>query len=262
VAQAAFAVLSLVAKPNDRVAYRFLLGEGSPSWRCGQYRRLREACEQTTLHPFQFMEEVASHARNLAGVSQLVTKHTAIRSRLASLQGLSGAALIDAIFPEGEAWSTGVREAWDAVGHDQLDPRGVLDCLQAQLTHPDAPGGDFARVMSLHKSKGLTSRVVVVTSCVEGMIPVNDPTLPAAEQLAVEREQRRLFYVALTRATETLVVSSCRTVQRALAFNLGMRVASGYGSYAHTISSRFLGELGPHAPRARTGDAWRAAGYT
>ena len=46
-AQVAFALLTLLAKPEDRVALRYWLGFGSPSWRAGEYARLRAHCESS-----------------------------------------------------------------------------------------------------------------------------------------------------------------------------------------------------------------------
>lgn len=260
-AQSAFALLTLAGRPGDRVAYRFLLGAGSPSWHRREYRRLGEACEQTTLDPFQFMEEVAAQQRMLQGTAQLLANHIAIKDRLGALQGLHGGDLIDAIFPSGQPWSEGVREAWETVAEGDEEPKKVLELLRAELTHPEVPEGEFARVMSLHKSKGLTSPIVIVTSCVEGLIPFIDPNIAPAQRAEAEREQRRLFYVALTRPTETLILSSCIGVERALAFSLGMQVTGGRAGHVRAIASRFFGELGPSASAAKAGIAWRAGAY-
>ena len=42
----------------------------------------------------------------------------------------------------------------------------------ASITQPELPTDvDYVRVMSLHKSKGLTADLVIVMGCVEGLIP-------------------------------------------------------------------------------------------
>src|SRR5262249_3969244 len=46
-AQLAFTLLTLVANPQDRVAMRWWLGHGSPTWRTGLYEALRAHCEAT-----------------------------------------------------------------------------------------------------------------------------------------------------------------------------------------------------------------------
>jgi superfamily I DNA/RNA helicase len=69
------------------------------------------------------------------------------------------------------------------------------------VTQPQMPEeGESARIMSLQKSKGLTSRVVIAASCVEGIIPVFASDETPAEQDEILKEQRRLFYVALRKS--------------------------------------------------------------
>jgi DNA helicase-2/ATP-dependent DNA helicase PcrA len=109
--------------------------------------------------------------------------------------------------------------------------------------------------MSLHKSKGLTSRAVIVASCVEGLITFRKDSAAPAEQEAILREQRRLFYVAITRCTEILMISSFLGLPTKLAYKIGA-ATSGWGRQTRsTIASRFLSELGPAAPKAVKGEA-------
>jgi hypothetical protein len=89
---------------------------------------------------------------------------------------------------------------------------------------------DFVRVMSLHKSKGLTARLVVVMGCNEGMIPRVDFDEPLAVQKRQLEEQRRLFYVAPTRTTETLVLSNVTYIPQQMAYGMGLGVNAGQAS--------------------------------
>jgi ATP-dependent exoDNAse (exonuclease V) beta subunit len=62
--------------------------------------------------------------------------------------------------------------------------------------------------MSFHKSKSLTARVVVLAGLVDGLMPRVDEDEPAAQQQLRLEEQRRLFFVGMTRTTDVLVFSS------------------------------------------------------
>jgi superfamily I DNA/RNA helicase len=115
--------------------------------------------------------------------------------------------------------------------------------------------------MSLHKSKGLTSKVVIVAGCTQGLIPFQDKDQPQIEQDAILREQRRLFYVAITRCTEVLVLSSAARMERQMAWKIGAQLQPGRSNVGTTIASQFIDELGPTAPAPRRGDDWAAAGY-
>src|SRR5690606_30858687 len=130
-----------------------------------------------------------------------------------------------------------------------------------QVTQPEVPTDpSFVRIMSLHKSKGLTAKVVIVAGVIEGLVPFLDREDPIAEQQRQLEEQRRLFYVAITRCTDRLVLSSVSQLpsNHARTWRLPGQTR---GRVVRTQASRFIGELGPTAPRAVSGTAWAAGEY-
>jgi ATP-dependent DNA helicase Rep len=94
--------------------------------------------------------------------------------------------------------------------------------------------GDRVRLMTMHSAKGLEFRFVHVIGCEEGVLP-HDGSL---EEGRLD-EERRLFYVAITRAKEALVLSYAASKLR-------------FGSRIRTTPSRFLAEL-PQADLAIEG---------
>lgn len=62
-------------------------------------------------------------------------------------------------------------------------------------------------LMTIHASKGLEFPVVFIAGCEEGLIP-HGRAIDEGGDAAVE-EERRLFYVAITRARDKLYISSC-----------------------------------------------------
>lgn len=80
-------------------------------------------------------------------------------------------------------------------------PTDLLDALIEAVSLPDIPPDvTDVRIMSLHKSKGLSSPVVIIAGCAEGLLPTApDEDLSPAEIEAELEEQRRLFFVGLTR---------------------------------------------------------------
>jgi len=60
-------------------------------------------------------------------------------------------------------------------------------------------GGDRVTVCTFHRAKGLEWRAVWVTGLEDGLVPIGHAVTPAAED-----EERRLLYVALTRAERDL----------------------------------------------------------
>jgi superfamily I DNA/RNA helicase len=112
--------------------------------------------------------------------------------------------------------------------------------------------------MSLYKSKGLTARLVIIVGCVAGILPFIDTDEPQAEQERQRQEQRRLFYVGITRSTETLVLNSSVRMPLASGYTMGMPFLARHGGNAILQASPFVAELGPTAPPVILAAAWRA----
>lgn len=85
---------------------------------------------------------------------------------------------------------------------------------------------NFVRLMTIHAAKGLEFDVVFLVSCEEGIFP-GHRSIADAEQL---EEERRLAYVAITRAKKKLYITSAR-----------MRML--YGQTQNYMPSRFVKEI-------------------
>jgi superfamily I DNA/RNA helicase len=261
-AQRAFALLSLLVDPEDRVAMRWWLGDGSPSSRKNAYQRLRQHCEATGTSPRAALDALDQGAVALAGVVALIDKYRELKAILAGLHGQTLADVVDALLPAGNDDCSVLREVATLALPELESVSDLFNRIKTHITQPEMPEeGEFVRVMSLHKSKGLTSKVAIVAGCIEGLIPFRDDEHPQAEQDAVLREQRRLFYVAITRCTEVLLLSSAARMERQLAWKIGAKLQPGKSAIGNSIASRFLDELGPTAPAPRTGDQWIASWY-
>ena len=261
-AQRAFAILSLLADNEDRVALRWWLGHDSPTTRREAYRRVRAHCEATGLSPWAAMTALENGTLTLPKVGQLVTKFRELQALLQDVQGQDMTELIDGLMPAGVEGCSVLREM-ALLAHEECENvQDLLSAVKGGVTQPEMPDeGNFVRVMSLHKSKGLTSKVAIVAGCIQGLVPFQDYDKPHGEQQAIMAEQRRLFYVAITRCTEVLVLSSARTLERNMAFRIGARVRPGGGAIATAVASQFFGELGPQAPQAEAGANWMAGGF-
>ena len=68
---------------------------------------------------------------------------------------------------------------------------------------------------TLHAVKGLEFKAVFIAACEEGLLPLASRTqVSAEEELQHIQEERRLFYVGLTRAAEILYLSAAQERQR------------------------------------------------
>ena len=85
---------------------------------------------------------------------------------------------------------------------------------------------DSVSLMTSHCSKGLEFPTVYVAGCEEGLYP----SLRSDDSDAELEEERRLFYVSVTRAKDRLVLTSCEERWR-------------YGDSCVSETSRFIGEM-------------------
>ncbi|MCS7303464.1 MAG: UvrD-helicase domain-containing protein [Candidatus Kapabacteria bacterium] len=95
------------------------------------------------------------------------------------------------------------------------------------LTSADeSASGDAVHLMTLHAAKGLEFPVVIIAGLVEGLLPLIRATSTESDRF----EERRLFYVGITRAKRHLVLTYPR--QR-----------SAFGLPEQSLPSSFLAEL-------------------
>lgn len=86
------------------------------------------------------------------------------------------------------------------------DIREFLDKVSLQTNSEEAGAGDHISMMTLHNSKGLEFPVVFVTGIEEGVLPYFK-AIGKEDEIA---EERRLFYVGMTRAKDMLMLSGSR----------------------------------------------------
>lgn len=86
----------------------------------------------------------------------------------------------------------------------------LLDFLESTVLHKETdaydPRADRVTLMTLHASKGLEFPVVFITGCEENLLPYQRPGQPVEVE-----EERRLFYVGMTRAQHKLVLTHAKS---------------------------------------------------
>lgn len=256
-AQQAFTLLTLLADPEDRIALRFWCGVGSNSLRSGAWAGLRQHCEASGEAPRRALERLASGDLTIPRTAPLIERFRELQRRLEELRPVRGQALVDVLFPIDQEWTHLFRSLASRMEGDEFDARELREYLRIGITQPELPTDvDYVRVMSLHKSKGLTADLVAVVGCIEGLVPQEyDPRKTILTQEQFEHEHRRLFYVTITRTKRILILSSVTRLDRGLAHRMRARVGAGSRTHATTIASRFLAELGPSRPAAVLGTA-------
>lgn len=262
-AQYSFALLKLFANQNDRVALRWLVGRNGNNFHATGYKRVRNHCEATGLSPWQVLSQLSAGVLSIAHTGRIVTDFNALVADLSTLAALPDlAAVVDTLFPAGQADTRELRQiATGLIAADPtIDAQSLVGELVAAITQPEIPTDiQEVRIMSLHKSKGLSSPVTIIAGCVNGLLPrvPNGPLTPLERQ-HYDEEQRRLFFVGITRVKAdlhnskpgTLVLTYSQEMPLATAMNAGITPA--YVNYGTAVlqASRFIGDMAPAAPAA------------
>jgi DNA helicase-2/ATP-dependent DNA helicase PcrA len=133
---------------------------------------------------------------------------------------------------------------------DNLDPGLYAWLTRISLITSNDQEEETGKVnlMTIHAAKGLEFPVVFIAGAEEGIIPHTRSLEEAAEgeeqgaRLPALEEERRLFYVAITRARNKLYITSCRRRRR-------------LQETAECAPSPFLAEIPPHLVETVDGSA-------
>jgi DNA helicase II / ATP-dependent DNA helicase PcrA len=262
-AQLRFALFKLLLDRDDRVALRYLVGVGSPNFRAAAYTKLRGHCENTGDTPYAALEKLLSGALKLPHTTALVEQFRKIRQGLMDLEAMQDdvQGLIDKLFPEDVPEIAELRELALAVLDDAEDAGGLFGMMMKEITQPDIPPEvKEVRVMSLHKSKGLSSPYVFIAQCVQGVLPqIAKSGTPKAIADAALEEARRLFFVGITRTKAspghvgTLFITYPREMGANTAKQRSIPFTKKVYGMAQLTPSAFIQELGPTAPKPIAG---------
>ncbi len=124
----------------------------------------------------------------------------------------------------------GIKEYVESEENEEKDLAAFLQNI-ALLTDADNDsddGGDKVMLMTIHAAKGLEFPVVVVAGLEENLFP-SQMAMNTREEM---EEERRLFYVAITRAEKKLFLTWASSRFR-------------YGTLINCEPSRFLSEINP-----------------
>lgn len=134
--------------------------------------------------------------------------------------------------------------------------------LAQQLRHKIATREPFLsdetadiQITTLWGAKGVTAEhVYVVGLCDEAIPGERRDEYPGTNQEYVD-EQRRLFYVSITRAKSTLILSRPQRVRYSDAKKLGLHITNAW-HWVTLRATRFLRDIQAYIPEGEEGEAW------
>jgi DNA helicase-2/ATP-dependent DNA helicase PcrA len=258
------ALLRLIVDENDYPALRVLLSLGDASGRTDAYQRLLSYCRTNNTLPKTVLENIYHGSNIVIRIPAFTKIYGIVRKTVDHLRQLELADLVDELFPENNELLADLRNIARGALAEVESVKDLLRVIVESITQDDVPQNpDFVRIMSLHKSKGLTSLVVYIVGAIHGVIPTLREADPSLSEAAFQ-EGRRLFYVAVTRSAQELVISSSMLADladanaRGVSYDKASIRRVGGRHTVKTIATPYLGELGPDSPAAVRGQIWLA----
>ncbi|MHB1509122.1 MAG: ATP-dependent helicase [Acidimicrobiales bacterium] len=245
--------LRLVSNPSDEIAFRRVVNlprRGIGEVSAAKIRSFARAAREPVGLAIRRSDEIGLPKASEAGLVRLSLLLDQCRDLAA--KGRSPGALLARIVEE-TSFRDHLAKQGDDIATSQVEATETLldlarrfkdvetfleqAALSSETDEVDEKGAAVL-IMTVHASKGLEFPVVFVPALEEGIFPdlreggaVLDEGDLDAEQRAELEEERRLAYVAITRAKERLVLSFAAERYR-------------YGMPQYPLPSRFLSELG------------------
>ncbi|HEX76214.1 MAG TPA: ATP-dependent helicase [Dehalococcoidia bacterium] len=253
-AQEGYAYLNLLHERNDAVSLRVLLGIYAADKRRKSYEKIRRHCFESGDAVIETLSKLKSGELHIPSTDHLVAPYQIICQRLQYLSTLTVPEVIEQLFPDGVDEVAEIRKLVMTAMEGAGDIHELYDMVNREITQPELPKtSDSILILTLQKAKGLTAKMVVFVNCLEGCIPYVGRYDSKEEQEKALAEQERLFFVALTRTTNILLLSSTGIMRRGDAARMKVR-ASARRYWPETEASRFIDMLGPNAPSPQPGD--------
>jgi DNA helicase-2/ATP-dependent DNA helicase PcrA len=245
----ALAYMALVCNPRDEVAFKRVVNKPSRGVGDTSVDILLDAAETSGSDLLSASADAGETLRGkaragvkgflslISGLNEALGATAVDGETLAALveRLVRGTGLVDYHRAQDEVAGTqkvaNLEELVNAASLYPRNPEGLSSFLETieldrSLASGEGEQADAVTLITMHNTKGLEFPVVIATGLEQGLFPREDEE---GEEL---EEQRRLFYVAVTRAKDELHLTSCHW--RRL-----------HGRLYETVPSRFLSEIDP-----------------
>ena len=241
------AYLKLIANPSDRTSLMRVINCPGRGLGAAFEELVYQQWQQQPFYSFQELLKTLVESQQIKGVKEVAVQQFLECFEGCSAQDAPAATLEKIIFrtgyisylksqdepQEAETRIANVQELINAVKH--MESLGtvrtvsqLLDEIALMQEKASATNKEQSAVtlMTLHAAKGLEFDIVIVAGVEEGILP----STRALNDTAALEEERRLFYVGITRARERLILSHSR-------------YRYTYGRMTDQMPSRFLEEI-------------------
>jgi len=225
--------LRVLTNPSDSLSLKRIINCPPRGIGATTIARIENEAKKKDKTLFETMKQIASGNGAATAIREKVGEFVKVIEELMSYKDADVSKLLWQIFKKtgymkwiAEEKTKNVLELVDS--SEGKDLRSFIDNASLFSGIDESHGGNSVSLMTLHSAKGLEFPVVFIAGIEDGLLP-HFHTIKNTDEL---HEERRLFYVGMTRAQDLLILSSAK--KRRL-----------YASRQKQEPSRFLNELPP-----------------
>ncbi|NTU90135.1 MAG: ATP-dependent helicase, partial [Actinobacteria bacterium] len=256
-----YSALNLVAHPRDIVAWRSWCGFGDHLTNSIAWARLEVYAKERGIDVVDALEEIAlGNDKSITDIVTLTERFKSGSEIIGRCEGKRGFSLLGLLAETGKDFPQEIEKLIGRIEGDE-DARELYERASAQLLDPVFQKKGSVRVGSYESMCGLEARLVIMAGTIDGFIPSRsafDSSVVAQKREIVKGEERRLFYSALTKAVDELIISYFQKEDLELAESLKMevrRVRAEHGKRVALVSpSCYIDEMGDTIPGPLSGD--------
>ena len=274
--QRAYSLLFLLAFPQDKISLRFLLGCNASDFRTKQYEKIKKYADDKNISIRNVLDDLLDEKITIKNVKEIINDYkeilydiSIIKRRLLEepeniFEYFYKNTEVEIDFYEIESLFQDIVSIYPYEDNEDEDYfsdwiKKVIIKLLEGIALPDSPEDiDHVRIMSLHTSKGLNAKFVIMASMIDELMPYFSKDNIDDIQEIIE-EQRRLFYVAMTRCKSSeneypgrLIISSFVCMSGIDALKIGIK--ANPKQQKQTQATRFLDDFGRLKPRTIFGN--------
>jgi DNA helicase-2/ATP-dependent DNA helicase PcrA len=223
--------LKVIANPYDSVSLKRIINCPQRGIGAATITRIENEAKKKDKSLFETMKQMASNNGTVTAAKEKISSFVKVIEELMSYKDAEVSKLLWQVFEKTGYLKWVEKERAENLVElvnsvESKDLQSFIDTASLFSSIDEPHTGDLVSLMTLHSAKGLEFPVVFVAGVEDGLLP-HFHAVKNREEL---QEERRLFYVGMTRAKDLLVLSTAR--KRKL-----------YSLVQKQEPSRFLGEI-------------------
>lgn len=203
--------LKLALNPNDNVSLRRIINSPPRGIGASTISKIEQEAKKNSTSLFAAIKLMLKSNSVASSIKDKLSEFVKIMEKISSTSYKTAADMLKDIV-EKTGYIEGIEE--ERLQHilelvssaENITPKDLADRVSLISTTDDSPQKTSVSLMTLHSAKGLEFPVVFVIGVEEGILPY----FKAIDDASEMQEERRLFYVGMTRAKDILCLTAAK----------------------------------------------------